>query len=132
MSGELGRRAAALDARLQSEGLAIAVLGLGPDGHIAFNQPPSSADAPTRIVDLHPANLARLPGVEPARAALTMGVAMFLAASAVLVVVDGAGKDAALERLLHGPEGPDCPASWLRRHPCLTIALGHGLRRSPG
>lgn len=129
VSGDPGRRAAELDARLHDEGLAIAVLGLGPDGHIAFNQPPVSADAVTRVVDLHPDNLARLPGVEPARAALTMGVATFLAASAVLVVADGAGKEAALERLLNGPEDPRWPVTWLRRHPRLTIAVGPGLHR---
>ena len=132
VSGEPERRATELDARLRYEGLAVAVLGLGPDGHIAFNQPPTPADAPTRVVDLHPANLARLPGVEPARAALTMGVAAFLAASAVLVVADGDGKESALDRLLHGPEGSDCPVTWLRRHPRLTVAVGPGLRRSLG
>jgi 6-phosphogluconolactonase/glucosamine-6-phosphate isomerase/deaminase len=132
VSGEPERRAAELDARLDEEGLALAVLGLGPDGHVAFNQPPAPADAPTRVVDIHPANLARLPGVEPARAALTMGVATFLAASAVVVVADGAGKETALERLVRGPEDPGWPVTWLRRHPRLTIAVGPGLRHVLG
>jgi 6-phosphogluconolactonase/glucosamine-6-phosphate isomerase/deaminase len=132
VSGEPERRAAELGIRLHDEGLAIAVLGLGPDGHIAFNQPPASADDPTRVVALHPANLARLPGVEPACAALTMGVATFLAASAVVVVADGAGKETALERLLRGPEDPGWPVTWLRRHPHLTVAVGPALRRSLG
>ncbi|MGH8990312.1 MAG: hypothetical protein ACRDZ7_02155, partial [Acidimicrobiia bacterium] len=59
VSGEPGRRAAELDARLRDDdGLAIAVLGLGPDGHVGFNQPPTPVTAGTRVVDLHPANLA--------------------------------------------------------------------------
>jgi glucosamine-6-phosphate deaminase len=124
LSGDPDRRAAELDTRLRQEGLAVTVLGLGPDGHIGFNQPPTPADAPSRVVDLHPANLSRLEDVEPARAALTMGVATFLAASAVLVVADGPGKGTALERLLRGPEDPAWPVTWLRRHPRLAVAVG--------
>jgi glucosamine-6-phosphate deaminase len=56
-----------------------------------------------------------------------MGIATILAASAVIVVADGPGKGTALERLVHGPEGPDCPVTWLRRHPQLTVAEGPDL-----
>ncbi len=127
VSGAPEVRAAEFDARLRDEGLAITVLGLGPDGHVGFNQPPTPVDAPSRVVDLHPDNLARLEGVEPARAALTMGIATILAASAVIVIADGPGKRAALEHLLSGPEDADCPATWLRRHPGLTVVAGPDL-----
>jgi glucosamine-6-phosphate deaminase len=124
-SGDLDaadRRAADLDDRLRSDGLAAVVLGLGPDGHIAFNQPPTPVDAPARVVGLAPANLARLGPVAPSRSALTMGVATILAAGSVLVVAAGPGKADALERLLTGPEDPTWPVTWLRRHPRLTVA----------
>jgi 6-phosphogluconolactonase/glucosamine-6-phosphate isomerase/deaminase len=127
VSGQPERRATAFDARLRDEGLAVVVLGLGPDGHIGFNQSPTPADAPTRVVDLQPANLARLEGVKPARAALTMGTSNFLAASAVIIVADGPGKRTALERLLHGPEDSAYPVTWLRRHPRLAVAEGPAL-----
>jgi glucosamine-6-phosphate deaminase len=121
--GGLDRRAAELDRRLRSDGLCAVVLGLGPDGHFAFNQPPTAADAPARLVDLAPANLARLGPVAPARAALTIGVTTVLAAGAVLVVAAGPGKEQALEHLLTGPEDPAWPITWLRRHPRLTVAM---------
>jgi glucosamine-6-phosphate deaminase len=35
--------------------------------------------------------------------------------------VTGARKAAVLERALHGPVGPDCPGSYLRAHPRLTV-----------
>jgi glucosamine-6-phosphate deaminase len=113
-----------LDARLRAEGLAAAVLGLGPDGHIAFNQPPTPADAPTRVVPLAPANLIRLGDVGPSRAALTLGVRTIFAAGSVLVIAAGAGKAEALEHLLEGPEDPAWPVTWLRRHTRLTVAIG--------
>ena len=120
--GGPARRAAELDDRLRADGLCCTVLGLGPDGHFAFNQPPTPVDAPSRVVDLAPANLARLGPVEPARSALTLGVSTVLGAGAVLVVAAGPGKEEALHRLLAGPEDPAWPVTWLRRHPRLTVA----------
>jgi len=120
--------AIAVDARLRAEGLAAVVLGLGPDGHFAFNQPPTPADAPARVVRLAPANLARLGPVEPSHSALTLGVPTVLRAGAVLVVASGPGKQDALDHLLHGPEEPAWPVTWLRRHPRLTVATALTIR----
>jgi glucosamine-6-phosphate deaminase len=122
VDGDAHRRAVELDARLEADGLAVVVLGLGPDGHVAFNQPPTSSDAPSRVVDLAAANLSRLGPVSPARGALTLGVATILAAGSVLVVATGAGKAQALDHLLTGPEDPAWPVTWLRRHPRLAVA----------
>jgi len=122
-----GFRAIELDARLRVEGLAAVVLGLGPDGHFAFNQPPTPFDAPTRVVDLAPANLARLGPGERASSALTLGVKTVMAAGSVLVVASGPGKVDALNHLLSGPEEADWPVTWLRRHPRLTVAVAADL-----
>ena len=116
--------AIALDARLRAEGLAAVVLGLGPDGHFAFNQPPTPVDARTRVVPLAPANLFRLGAVEPSKSALTLGVTTVLAAGSVLVIASGPGKTEALDHLRNGPEDPAWPVTWLRRHPRLSVAIG--------
>lgn len=120
-------RAIELEARLRAEGLAAVILGLGPDGHVAFNQPPTPVDAPTRVVTLASENLLRLGPVEPSRSALTLGVTTILGAGSVLVIAAGPGKAEALEHLLEGPEDPAWPVTWLRRHPRLSVALGPGL-----
>jgi glucosamine-6-phosphate deaminase len=120
-------RAIQLDARLRAEGLAAVVLGLGPDGHFAFNQPPTPVDAPARVVPLVTHNRFRLGPVEPAHSALTLGVTTILRAGAVLVVAFGSGKAEALEQLLNGPEDPAWPVTWLRRHPRLNVAVGPNL-----
>jgi glucosamine-6-phosphate deaminase len=127
VDGDPPRRAAELDARVGAEGLAAVVLGLGPDGHFAFNQPPTAFDAPARVVELAPANLARLGPVDPARSALTLGVTTVMAAGAILVVAAGPGKGEALNRLLAGPEEAAWPVTWLRRHARLTVAAAPDL-----
>lgn len=116
-------RAVEIEARLRFEGLAAVVLGLGPDGHVAFNQPPAAADAPARVVGISPANLARLPPGGRSPSALTFGVSTILAAGSVLVIAAGPGKGEALEHLLNGPEEPAWPVTWLRRHPRLLVAV---------
>jgi glucosamine-6-phosphate deaminase len=117
------REALEVERALQDLGLAVAVLGLGPDGHVAMNQPGSGADTATRIVEITTANLGRMGAVAPATHALTLGMATLLRARELLLVVDGPGKRDALARVLDGPEGDDVPASLLRNHPHLTLLV---------
>ena len=114
---------ASLAARIDRDGFAAILLGLGPDGHVAFNQPGSPADSGVRVVTLTPRNLARLGDVAPADSALTIGVGTIVAAERVAVVAAGTGKLAALGRLLDGPPGDDVPASHLRGHAALTVIM---------
>ena len=106
-------------------GIDVAVLGLGPNGHLGFNEPPSPRDAPTRRVTLADeslvSNTAYWPGLEVPREALTAGMRSILAARRILLVVTGAGKRAILHRMLADPVGPDVPASFLRELDTATL-----------
>ncbi|WP_425145066.1 glucosamine-6-phosphate deaminase [Deinococcus sp.] len=100
-------------------GLDLAVLGLGPNGHLGFNEPPSPPDAPTRQVALSAKSLesnraywGELP--VPGRA-ITAGMNVLLAARETLLLVSGAHKQDILRRTLEGPQTPELPASYLRR-----------------
>ncbi len=104
----------------------LQLLGVGVNGHIAFNEPGSAVTSRTRVVELtaatrerNRANLTALAAV-PGRA-LTQGVATILAARAIVVVAIGASKLVPLQRLLDGPPAADVPLSWLRRHPAVTV-----------
>jgi len=108
-----------------ARGLDLAVLGLGGNGHVGFNEPGSRPDDPTRVVRL--ARSTRREAAERYGAPLvptggiTIGLARLLEARACWLLVTGERKAAILQRALEAPEGPDCPASWLRRHPRLTV-----------
>jgi glucosamine-6-phosphate deaminase len=120
VDGDLDGACAAFDRTLRARGgLDLAVLGLGPNGHVGFNEPPSDRDAATRDVVLTAptveANAGYWGGVGdvPTRA-VTMGMSSLLSARRIVLVVSGEGKRSILRRTLEGPVDPTVPASFLR------------------
>lgn len=106
-------------------GIGVAILGLGPNGHLGFNEPPSGPRAPTRVVTLSPAclvsNARYWNGAPVPPRALTAGMPILLAARRILLVVAGPDKRAILDRVLHGPPNDDVPGSWLRLAERVTV-----------
>jgi glucosamine-6-phosphate deaminase len=106
-------------------GIDLAVLGLGPNGHLGFNEPPTEANAPTRAVELTPASIesnARYWGTAPVpKRAVTAGMSLILAARRVLLLVAGPHKRAILDDLRRATSGPLLPASWLHQHPDASV-----------
>jgi glucosamine-6-phosphate deaminase len=108
-----------------ARGLDLAVLGLGMNGHVGFNEPGCRPDDPTRLVRLarssREAAVARYGAATMPTGGITIGMARLLEAREVWLLVTGERKASVLRRALRDPEGPDCPASYLRRHPRLTV-----------
>jgi glucosamine-6-phosphate deaminase len=120
----------------QAGGLDLTILGLGPNGHLGFNDPPADPTSPSRVVDLTPESIAgssRYWGDEeqvPKRA-LTVGMAQLLAARAYLLLVSGERKRDILHRALHGPVTPDVPASYLQQASNVTVIADRDAAGSP-
>jgi glucosamine-6-phosphate deaminase len=118
-------------------GFALAILGLGPNGHLGFNEPPVAPGAPTRLVPLTPESIvsnARYWGDEedvPA-VALTCGMASILAARQILLVVSGPHKREILSRTLDEAPTGDVPASWLQDAPGDVVVLADRDARPDG
>jgi glucosamine-6-phosphate deaminase len=119
----------------------LAVLGLGRDGHVAFDEPGSSTTSQVRRVRLHETTradaAADFGGVEQVpREALTVGLRTLLHARELLMLVSGEAKAQALRAMLEDEPGPALPASLIRDHPRLTIlcdaAAAKLLRARPG
>jgi glucosamine-6-phosphate deaminase len=109
-------------------GIDLQLLGLGADGHIGFNEPTSSLASRTRVKTLTAATLAALrarlpPGAEPPHHVITMGIGTVLAARRCLLLAFGAGKAAAVAKMVEGPVTALVPASALQLHPHATVLV---------
>lgn len=114
----------------------LACLGVGVNGHLAFNEPGQChLDDPetVRVVRLHHQSrrqqvddrcFDRLDDVP--HEALTLTLPALLGADRIVAVVPGAHKAAAVAAALQSPIGPGCPASALRTHPAATLHLDDG------
>jgi glucosamine-6-phosphate deaminase len=102
-------------------GLDLAVLGLGGNGHIAYNEPGSGAETRTRIVDLTSESVEQASGYFEGRSvptkAMTMGVGTMLEARELVLIVTGAGKAEILRKTLAEAPTADVPASFLQLVP---------------
>lgn len=107
-------------------GVAVQVLGIGRNGHIAFNEPGSSLTSRTRLVrlsDVTRTDNARNFGAvdDVPRLAVTQGIGTILRARTLVLLAWGRTKAAALDAALAGPITARVPASAVRLHPRCTI-----------
>lgn len=111
----------------------LCCLGIGENGHIAFNDPPVANFEDPRLVKLVAldeacrrqqvgegwfADLESVP-----RYAYTLTIPALMSAERLIVVVPERRKAVAVRNTLFGPVEPRCPASILRRHPRATLFL---------
>ena len=110
-------------------GIDLQLLGLGPNGHIGFNEPGEAFELETHCVDLTPATIEAnkrfFDGNEDLvpKQAYTMGIKTIMQARKVLVVANGLAKAKAVKAVVSGPVTPECPGSILQMHPdCILVA----------
>lgn len=102
-------------------GLGLTFLGLGSNGHIAFNEPGTPFDSRTHVVALsestRKANAAFFLDQPVPTHAITMGIGTILESREIVLLASGAKKREAIERLRAGVQSIDFPASALWAHP---------------
>jgi glucosamine-6-phosphate deaminase len=117
---DLDKAAAKYDRTVSARGgLDLAILGLGPNGHIGYNEPGSRADSRTRVIALTAESRNQASAywegslAIPGRA-MTMGVGTLLESARIVLLVTGEAKADILRRTLQEPMNAEVPASWLR------------------
>ena len=120
-------------ALLRAHPLDLCCLGVGENGHLAFNDPPFADfhdPVDVKVITLDDASRRQQVGEghfatidDVPRTAVTVTIPALLRARRVLAIVPEARKAAAVERALHGPISTECPASILRRTPHATLYL---------
>ena len=107
-------------------GIDLQLLGLGHNGHIAFNEPGNGFELETHTVDLTESTIEAnkrffASADEVPRRAFTMGIKNIMQARSILMVVNGEAKADIVCRAFTGPVTTDVPASVLQLHPDVTI-----------
>ena len=108
-------------------GIDLQLLGIGPNGHIGFNEPGEAFELETHCVNLTAetieANKRFFDGnvdLVP-KQAYTMGIKTIMQARKVLMVANGKGKAEIIKKAFFGPVTPEVPASILQMHPDFTL-----------
>ena len=110
-------------------GIDLQLLGIGGNGHIGFNEPPSSLSSRTRLTVLAPetrrdnawsfeGDLDKVP-----RHGITQGIGTILEARHLVLIATGEAKSGAIASAVEGPVTAMVPASALQLHPNATIII---------
>jgi len=106
----------------------LQLLGIGTNGHIAFNEPGSSFDNTTSIVNLTDETIEANSRFFEKRedvptTAVTMGIKSIMKAKEILLIASGKNKAAAIKAMLEEDMTEDLPASVLQSHPNVIIII---------
>lgn len=114
------------EAAIKADPIALQILGVGTNGHVAFNEPGSLADSLTRVVRLteqtRADNAADVTGSVP-ELAITQGVATISRAGVLCLLATGESKAAAIAKLVAGEPDALWPVSLLAGHPNLQVFI---------
>ena len=115
----------------------IQVLGVGPDGHLGFNEPGDTlydkAHEETLDDSTIEANKRFFASKEEVPThAVTMGMGNIMRAKALLMIIGGNKKDAATKLLIGDKIDPHCPATFMRLHRDATVVIEEALAREIG
>ncbi len=108
-------------------GVDLQILGIGHNGHIGFNEPDTTFEKGTHVVELDEttikANARFFESIdEVPKKAITMGIRSIMSAKKIILVANGPDKKEIIDKAIYGPITPEVPASVLQLHPDLTVA----------
>jgi glucosamine-6-phosphate deaminase len=123
---------------VRAGGLDLAIVGIGRNGHVGFNEPAAVLTPRTHCVRLRAetrrANAEAFAGrwQDVPTHALSMGMGTILNARGVILLAFGAPKAAIVARAFSGPVTTRVPASLLQLHPNVTVVLDRAAAGKPG
>lgn len=114
--------------RLMDTRIDIQILGIGSNGHIAFNEPNSKFDTKTRVVNLTEStikdNARFFKSIDDVpKRAMTEGLATIIHSKKIILLASGQNKADAVKKMIEGPVTESCPASILQHHPDVVVII---------
>lgn len=104
------------------------ILGIGHNGHIGFNEPGTSFDVTTHVVNLAEdtikANSRFFDSIDDVpKQAISMGIQSIMQSKMIVLMAYGQGKADAIKQMIEGPMTEDLPASVLQKHPNVVVIV---------
>ena len=129
LGDDLEGQAKKYDEMIDASPVDIQLLGIGSDGHIAFNEPGTPFDSGTHVTDLAEStirdncrffdnDMSKVP-----TQAVTQGIGTIMKAKNILLIATGANKAQAVKDMISGPIDVSCPASILQKHDNVTVIV---------
>lgn len=128
MAENLEQAAKDYDDILSQHVIDLQILGIGSNGHIGFNEPGTSFDSQTHVVDLTDSTIEANSRFFTSRdqvptKAISMGIASIMAAKKIILFAYGDKKADAIFKMVNGPVTEEVPASVLQHHSDVTLIL---------
>lgn len=128
MAEDLEQAAKDYDDILSQHVIDLQILGIGSNGHIGFNEPGTSFDSQTHVVDLTDSTIEANSRFFTSRdqvptKAISMGIASIMAAKKIILFAYGDKKADAIFKMVNGPVTEEVPASVLQHHSDVTLIL---------
>lgn len=128
MAEDLEQAAKDYDDILSQHVTDLQILGIGSNGHIGFNEPGTSFDSQTHVVDLTDSTIEANSRFFTSRdqvptKAISMGIASIIAAKKIILFAYGDKKADAIFKMVNGPVTEEVPASVLQHHSDVTLIL---------
>ena len=107
----------------------IQILGIGMDGHIAYNEPGSPLDGACHVVNLHQESIESSLDYgfdhieEVPTQGVTQGIGTIMKAKQLIMMAKGEKKADLVKRMIYGEVTPDFPSSIIQRHPNVIVCL---------
>jgi glucosamine-6-phosphate deaminase len=128
LADDLEIECARYNKKLKAHKIDIQILGIGSNGHIAFNEPGTTMNSVTRVVHLDEqtrkdnARFFNSLDEVPFKA-ITMGIDNILYASQIILIAVGKQKAQAVYQMVNKPMDSSCPASYLQKHKNVHLFL---------
>lgn len=127
--GDLQANCEAYENAMKDYQVDIQLLGIGSNGHIGFNEPGTSFDSLTHVVELKEstrkdnARFFEPLNEEVPTHAITMGIETVMKAKKILLLASGENKKDAIYGMIKGEVSENCPASILQKHNDVLVII---------
>jgi glucosamine-6-phosphate deaminase len=110
--------------KIKKNPIDVVILGVGVNGHIAFNEPGTDANSRIRVINLSKDTIKRNSesGKAPDKA-LTIGAGTILKSKKIILLASGKEKAEAVKHLIKGKMSKNWPVSFLKKHKDLTVII---------